>query len=199
MSWTDERVELLKSSWAEGLSASQIAAQLGDPVTRNSVIGKVHRLGLPGRTIVSQARAAQLQAKRTRRERRESTLRHITARTPKVAKAIARAGGVEAWVAAKLEAPPAPYVDPTPQPIDIARKALADLEDGDCRYPVGDPKKPEFGFCGCPATPAGPYCAAHAAVAFVPRDPNRQRERPRAGLAPGRSLMMTAGGADSSR
>ena len=46
--WTDERVELLKRLWSEGLSASQIAAQIGG-VTRNAVIGKVHRLGLSGR------------------------------------------------------------------------------------------------------------------------------------------------------
>jgi GcrA cell cycle regulator len=48
MSWTDERVELLKKLWADGLSASQIANELGS-VTRNAVIGKVHRLGLSGR------------------------------------------------------------------------------------------------------------------------------------------------------
>ena len=48
MAWTDERVELLKKLWAEGLSASQIAREIGD-VTRNAVIGKVHRLGLSGR------------------------------------------------------------------------------------------------------------------------------------------------------
>src|SRR5207247_4297849 len=48
MSWTDERVELLKKLWADGLSASQIAAELGG-ITRNAVIGKVHRLGLSGR------------------------------------------------------------------------------------------------------------------------------------------------------
>ena len=47
--WTDERVELLKKLWADGLSASQIANELGS-VTRNAVIGKVHRLGLSGRT-----------------------------------------------------------------------------------------------------------------------------------------------------
>src|SRR5437762_6826798 len=48
MTWTDERVELLKKLWADGLSASQIAAELGG-ITRNAVIGKVHRLGLSGR------------------------------------------------------------------------------------------------------------------------------------------------------
>ena len=47
--WTEERVELLKKLWLEGLSASQIAGVLGEGVTRNAVIGKVHRLKLTGR------------------------------------------------------------------------------------------------------------------------------------------------------
>src|SRR3954470_5314893 len=49
MGWTEERVELLKKLWLEGLSASQIAGVLGEGVTRNAVIGKVHRLKLTGR------------------------------------------------------------------------------------------------------------------------------------------------------
>ena len=67
MSWTDERVEVLKKLWAEGHSASQIAKQLGG-VTRNAVIGKVHRLGLSGRNTVAprQAPAAPGPAKATR-------------------------------------------------------------------------------------------------------------------------------------
>ena len=55
MAWTDERIELLTKLWAEGHSASQIAGRLGG-VTRNAVIGKVHRLGLPGRTTTSRAK-----------------------------------------------------------------------------------------------------------------------------------------------
>ena len=52
MAWTEDRVETLKKLWADGLSASQIAKQLGG-VTRNAVIGKVHRLGLSGRATPS--------------------------------------------------------------------------------------------------------------------------------------------------
>ena len=52
MGWTEERVEQLKQLWTEGLSASQIARVLGG-VTRNAVIGKVHRLGLSGRAAPS--------------------------------------------------------------------------------------------------------------------------------------------------
>ena len=63
MSWTDERVEQLKQLWAEGLSASQIARQLGG-VTRNAVIGKVHRLGLAGRATPARAERPRLQVAR---------------------------------------------------------------------------------------------------------------------------------------
>ena len=49
MSWTDERVEQLRKLWLDGKSASQIAAELANGITRNAVIGKVHRLGLSGR------------------------------------------------------------------------------------------------------------------------------------------------------
>lgn len=63
MSWTDERVETLKKMWAEGQSASQIAKELGG-VTRNAVIGKVHRLGLSNRVAAGEeaAEAAPLAA-----------------------------------------------------------------------------------------------------------------------------------------
>lgn len=59
--WTDERVEQLKSLWSEGLSASQIARTLGG-VTRNAVIGKVHRLGLAGRAVPAQTERPRLPA-----------------------------------------------------------------------------------------------------------------------------------------
>src|SRR6266851_96252 len=64
MGWTDERVEILKKLWLEGLSASQIAKQLGG-VTRNAVIGKVHRLGLSGRAEPPRPRRAAPKTPRT--------------------------------------------------------------------------------------------------------------------------------------
>ena len=54
MAWTDDRVEILKKMWGEGKSASQIAKELGG-VTRNAVIGKVHRLGLSNRATTAKA------------------------------------------------------------------------------------------------------------------------------------------------
>ncbi|MDQ3559688.1 MAG: GcrA cell cycle regulator, partial [Pseudomonadota bacterium] len=85
MSWTDERVETLKRLWQEGLSASQIAAELGG-VTRNAVIGKVHRLGLSGRgqpttTIKRQRRAEQPPQQAARRARQPVTLGSLALQT----------------------------------------------------------------------------------------------------------------------
>src|SRR5262245_23827496 len=71
MTWTDERVETLKKLWTEGLSASQIAAELGG-VTRNAVIGKVHRLGLAGR-----AKSPSSTAPRPRKPRSHSQMLRI--------------------------------------------------------------------------------------------------------------------------
>ena len=62
MSWTDERVEILTKMWAEGNSASQIAKELGG-VTRNAVIGKVHRLGLSNRATTNSSSKSDSKAK----------------------------------------------------------------------------------------------------------------------------------------
>ena len=65
MSWTDDRVEILKKMWGEGQSASQIAKELGG-VTRNAVIGKVHRLGLSNRHNCRRSRQGRTKAKARR-------------------------------------------------------------------------------------------------------------------------------------
>ena len=72
MSWTDERIEQLKSLWTEGLSASHIAKVMGGGISRNAVIGKVHRLGLAGRVT----------APRSERIRLPSAPRHVRHHIP---------------------------------------------------------------------------------------------------------------------
>lgn len=78
MNWTDERVEQLKKLWAEGLSASQIAAQLGG-VSRNAVIGKVHRLKLSGRgkTTSTQTRSKKVNTTASAGRKRATAIRHF--------------------------------------------------------------------------------------------------------------------------
>src|SRR4051812_13524175 len=76
MGWTDERVETLKKLWLDGLSASQIAKSLGG-VTRNAVIGKVHRLGLSGRATPSQPARTTFKAPRPARPAQPAAPRRV--------------------------------------------------------------------------------------------------------------------------
>lgn len=106
MSWTDERVETLKKMWAEGQSASQIAKELGG-VTRNAVIGKVHRLGLSNR--VGPGAAAE----------DEVEVAPVVAPTP--APAPAKPAAAPPRAATPVAAPEAPVAQaPAPQPAPVA-------------------------------------------------------------------------------
>ncbi len=64
MAWTDDKIEQLRKLWDKGLSASQIATELGDGISRNAVIGKAHRLGLKSRP--SPVKAESTRTKKTR-------------------------------------------------------------------------------------------------------------------------------------
>ena len=163
MAWNDERVDLLKKLWSEGLSASQIAGRLGG-VTRNAVIGKVHRLGLSGRATTSRIKS--------HRPRRASTQPKRAAR-PKFAQA-----GNPAF-RNLYQGDTEPYVAPIEEVvIPLAeRKYIQTLMDADCRWPIGDPQEVEFHFCGKRKVNGLPYCEAHARRAFqVPQPRRRDRD-----------------------
>jgi len=108
MIWTDEQVELLKALWGEKKPASEIAQILGEDISRNAVIGKAHRIGLPGRP---------------------SPIKKIN---------------------------------------DTRRGGLQVLNERMCRWPFGDPKKPDFHFCGKTVDVSTTYCAEHRAIAYQP-------------------------------
>jgi GcrA cell cycle regulator len=161
MAWTDERVELLKKLWAEGLSASQIAGRLGS-VTRNAVIGKVHRLGLSGRATTSRMKSHR-------------------ARPRMAAKRLAKGGrfaplGNPAFRALYAEAEV--YQPPAEELVipENERKYIQTLDECSCRWPIGDPQMSEFHFCGKKKVPGLPYCEFHARRAFQPPQ-TRRRER----------------------
>lgn len=162
MSWTDERVELLKKLWADGLSASQIAQQLGD-VTRNAVIGKVHRLNLSGR--------AKPAASTPRPRKPRASAGHRPTRT-----------FVAGNTALKVHAPPAPRRAPAQIPIEdlvvpISLKVpLLKLNDQMCKWPIGDPTDEDFAFCGHRSFESHPYCEYHSRLAYQPAN-DRRRDR----------------------
>lgn len=161
MSWTDERVDLLKKLWSEGLSASQIAGRLGS-VTRNAVIGKVHRLGLSGRATTSRMKTHRP------RTRIANAKRPIKPRFAQSGNPAVRA----LYMDAEAYVPPAEEIE-----IPLAeRKSIQTLTECSCRWPIGDPQLADFHFCGRNKVPLLPYCEVHARRAFQPV-PQRRRER----------------------
>src|SRR5260370_10950311 len=143
MTWTDERVETLKKLWTEGLSASQIAAELGG-ITRNAVIGKVHRLGLSGR-----AKSPSSAAPRPRKARPHSHMLRVSRPSIRGNTALAQAYELEV----ELEPELIDNVIPLGQ-----RRTLLELNEETCRWPIGDPGHPDFFFCGGHGRPRPPPC-----------------------------------------
>ena len=164
MGWTDERVELLKKLWAEGLSASQIAGRLGG-VTRNAVIGKVHRLGLSGRATSSRSSAP-------RPRRTQSPRQH---RTPSLT--FGTRGNVALKPSYETE------YDPAPAPVEELviplheRASILTLKESMCRWPIGDPSEEDFHFCGRKKVGSTPYCEHHARMAYQPAQARRREKR----------------------
>jgi GcrA cell cycle regulator len=174
MNWTDERVERLKKLWADGLSASQIAAQLGG-VSRNAVIGKVHRLNLPGRA--KSGGQASVRTKRTTAAPRAPNYAGRTA--AKATRTVSRSSG-GAQLKEDLDVVAAEEIDTRPTEdvvVPISRRlSLVELSERTCKWPVGDPLQEGFHFCGNDSGDASPYCGYHAKLAF---QPSSERKRAR--------------------
>ena len=196
MSWTDERVETLKKMWAEGQSASQIAKELGG-VTRNAVIGKVHRLGLSNR--VGGGSAAEAEDDAAPAPRAEPAPR--ASEPARSADPAPRAAAPERPVPTatitpipmrKAIIPAGQPLPPQPSANEISPEALAsvrevekhakkltlmELTERTCKWPIGDPATEDFWFCGLQSLPGKPYCEAHVGVAFQPMSARRDRRR----------------------
>jgi GcrA cell cycle regulator len=207
MSWTEERIERLKTMWHEGATASQIADELGG-VSRNAVIGKAHRLGLEQRPSPVKpgdekdkpaAAAAPAAAKPVPTPKAEAP------RTAPAA-AVAIPGSPQAHAPHRPSAhdmqyrsigpggfvrqgpgdqqapiPPAPprrLVPAKPSPEVADKTGLLDLNDRICKWPIGHPGEPDFHFCGQPSNPGFPYCVAHCGVAYQAQLPRRDRRPP---------------------
>jgi GcrA cell cycle regulator len=174
MNWTDERVERLKKLWADGLSASQIAAQLGG-VSRNAVIGKVHRLNLPGR-----AKSGGQASVRTKRTTAAPRAPNYAGRTSAQAtRSMSRSSG-GAQLKEDLDVVAVEEIDTRPMEdvvVPISRRlSLVELSERTCKWPVGDPLQEGFHFCGNDSGDASPYCGYHAKMAF---QPSSERKRAR--------------------
>ncbi|EKE45258.1 GcrA cell cycle regulator [Oceaniovalibus guishaninsula JLT2003] len=194
MSWTDERVETLKKMWGEGQSASAIAKTLGG-VTRNAVIGKVHRLGLSNRAGGAPEGEG------------ETELEEAAVPAEPVVEVVATEDPVEEereipstqsaapppLTAARRQIIPAGQpLPPQPSANEISPETLAsvrevektskrislmELTERTCKWPIGDPATADFWFCGLGVQAGKPYCEAHVSVAFQPMSSRRDRRR----------------------
>jgi len=162
MTWTDDQVATLKALWKEGLSSTQIAMRMG-LTSRNGVIGKLFRLGL---TDEMRGKQSQRVTQRVVRLGRSKTTFRKAAPTTQLPP--------------QVEAPPqfqreafVPIIDAENDIPASERKALVDLDAGDCRWPIGHPGDPGFGFCGKSAASGLPYCEGHAHRAYRQPEPSR--------------------------
>lgn len=138
MSWTEPRIETLKQLWVDGFSCSQIASNLGG-ITRNAVIGKVHRLGLPPRAPTPK-RQARPSKPRTR----------------------IIFGNIRSWKA--IDPTPEPVaIDDAAIP-HSQRRTLMELTPATCRWPIG--QGADVFFCGGGVEEDRPYCSPHCARAY---------------------------------
>ena len=155
-SWTEDRVGALKKLWLEGQSASQIAKTLGGGVTRNAVIGKVHRLGLSGRAAPSQpARTTFRAAARPR-----PTAPAAPVQAPSAPRRIEAAAPRPVMTAQPAVPAPMPELPGTATVLTLGAHM--------CKWPIGDPSSREFSFCGRRAS-EGVYCGEHSRVAYQPQ------------------------------
>jgi GcrA cell cycle regulator len=192
MSWTDDRVEILKKLWVEGQSASQIAKELGG-VTRNAVIGKVHRLGLSNRATSSSSSKSDTKSKTSVKSMSDTKRVSNKTSASKVTSANSPSEPRSNVTSLRRQIIPAGQpLPPQPSANEISPEALArvseiekkakrisllELTERTCKWPVGDPATEEFWFCGLPSQAGKPYCEAHVGVAFQPMSQRRDRRR----------------------
>lgn len=208
MSWTDERIDRLKELWTKGMTASQIADELGG-VSRNAVIGKAHRLGLQARpSPVKPNEAGAPKAKAAKSAAAPPPAKQeappAPSPAPKAAPAAAPAAAAPQQAPAQPQQPrivsvgpggflrqgpgdqqspipPAPprRLVPAKPSAEVADKtSLLDLNEKICKWPMGHPGEPDFHFCGKPSNPGFPYCVEHCGVAYQAQLPRRDRRPP---------------------
>ena len=196
MAWSDERVAVLKKMWLEGNSASEIAKELGN-ITRNAVIGKVHRLGLSNRdTNVSKAgvtieksikglkrgRPPKINKEPKKRGRPQKIIqpKDLNDTTLERGKPISASGTTERSNDSRLEVVSDLSEETLKDLLKVEMKSkkisLMDLTERTCKWPIGDPATDEFWFCGHEAEPGKPYCKTHISIAFQPITQRRGRK-----------------------
>ncbi len=206
MSWTDQRIDQLRTLWEKGLTASQIADELGG-VSRNAVIGKAHRLGLKSRPSPVKATEPEKKAAPKKVSVAAKPIASAPVR-PRPAAPSAPAPAVDPVADAaqprpssmprvvsigpggfmrqgpgdqQAPIPPAPprrLVPAKPSPEMAEKTSLLDLNERICRWPMGHPGEADFHFCGVAVNPGFPYCVEHCGRAYQAQLPRGVRRPP---------------------
>lgn len=167
MAWTDEMVEQLRAMWKEGLTTGEIGKRLG--VSKNSIVGKVHRLGLSGRpspikkkddSETSAENTSKAAPKAVKESKEKAAKENSEPKTEKTEKPAAKENAPQPKAEVKAEAPSVPHRH-------NGKTGLTDLDNHTCRWPLGDPKDESFHFCGKKVRIGQTYCDEHANVAYV--------------------------------
>lgn len=150
--WTSQRIKTLTKLWDEGHTTSEIGRRLG--VTKNSVVGKAHRMSLP--------------------KRQSPIARKPSQSKPKAGAKTAPAAAAKPAAKPKAAAPKIPIEPEEPSIIK-----LENLQSGMCSWPFNEPGTPEFHFCGeKPTVPDKPYCLEHCMMAYVKSSKDKGRHKP---------------------
>lgn len=162
MGWTEQQIETLKKMWGNGYSANDIAKNLGGGVTRNAVIGKAHRLKLSAGASAargsveppSKAKGVVMTTINKVSTKRRAMLRTL----PPV-----QASDMPLRTTTLVR-------EPMLRPIETAKRSegipVTKAGERHCRWPIGDPRSPDFRFCGCETQESLPYCTHHARIAY---------------------------------
>lgn len=169
MAWTDEMVDQLKAMWIEGTTTGEIGKRLG--VSKNSIVGKVHRLGLSGRPSPIKKKDEEAEIKveievisqpLVEKPHKEKESKISIAKAEKLEKAQNAAATKQAHkeeVALENNNKSLSHHQ--------GKTMLTDLDNHTCRWPLGDPKDENFHFCGKKVRLGQTYCDEHSSIAYV--------------------------------
>ena len=163
MAWTDEMIAELKKLWQEGVTTGEIGKRLN--VSKNSIVGKVHRLGLSGRpSPIKRKDTSASETPAPKAEKKPATAKVQKSKVEKTP--VPKAEKVEKVKEPEVEFIPIPPVEKAPSKAG-QNVSLTDLDNHTCRWPIGDPKDDNFHFCGNKVRIGQTYCDEHAAIAYV--------------------------------
>ncbi len=180
MAWTEERVELLKELWSQGLPSAEIAEKLGE-VTRNAVIGKIYRLGLSKKSRKTGP------ADKPKKDRlphgEDSEDADAKTRPGDGTETSPRAPAGTSGQSGLPEGTDSDGEDAETDTLNVRlveeaspKLNLMQLTEKTCKWPIGDPSKTDFWFCGHPSEPGKPYCKPHNKIAAQPITSKRDRK-----------------------